>query len=49
VFYLSFINNHSIHHRGQLAVYLRPMSTKGPFYLRRERGRTLAGLGAIPL
>jgi uncharacterized damage-inducible protein DinB len=30
VFYLSFINNHSIHHRGQLAVYLRPMGSKVP-------------------
>lgn len=32
VFYLSFINNHSIHHRGQLAVYLRPMGSKVPSY-----------------
>ena len=23
--YLNFLNNHSIHHRGQLAAYLRPM------------------------
>jgi uncharacterized damage-inducible protein DinB len=23
VFYLGFVNNHSVHHRGQLAVYLR--------------------------
>ena len=30
VFYLGFINNHSIHHRGQLAVYLRPMGSKVP-------------------
>jgi len=30
VFYLSFINNHSIHHRGQLSVYLRPMGSKVP-------------------
>jgi uncharacterized damage-inducible protein DinB len=30
VFYLSFLNNHSIHHRGQLAVYLRPMGAKVP-------------------
>jgi uncharacterized damage-inducible protein DinB len=30
VFYLSFVNNHSIHHRGQLAVYLRPMGSKVP-------------------
>jgi uncharacterized damage-inducible protein DinB len=30
VLYLSFVNNHSIHHRGQLAVYLRPMGSKVP-------------------
>lgn len=30
VFYLSFLNNHSIHHRGQLATYLRPMGAKVP-------------------
>lgn len=30
VFYLSFVNNHSIHHRGQLAAYLRPMGSKVP-------------------
>jgi uncharacterized damage-inducible protein DinB len=30
VFYLNFVNNHSIHHRGQLAVYLRPMGSKVP-------------------
>jgi uncharacterized damage-inducible protein DinB len=29
-FYLGFLNNHSIHHRGQLAVYLRPMGAKCP-------------------
>lgn len=28
--YLAFANNHSIHHRGQLAVYLRPMGAKVP-------------------
>jgi uncharacterized damage-inducible protein DinB len=28
--YLAFLNNHSIHHRGQLAVYLRPMGSKVP-------------------
>ena len=28
--YLSFLQNHSIHHRGQLAVYLRPMGGKVP-------------------
>jgi uncharacterized damage-inducible protein DinB len=28
--YLSFMNNHSIHHRGELAVYLRPMGSKVP-------------------
>ena len=30
VAYLGFQNNHSIHHRGQLAVYLRPMGAKVP-------------------
>jgi len=30
VFYLSFLNNHSIHHRGELATYLRPMGSKCP-------------------
>jgi uncharacterized damage-inducible protein DinB len=28
--YLSFVNNHSIHHRGELATYLRPMGSKVP-------------------
>jgi uncharacterized damage-inducible protein DinB len=28
--YLGFLNNHSIHHRGQLATYLRPMGAKCP-------------------
>lgn len=30
VFYLAFLNNHSIHHRGELATYLRPMGAKVP-------------------
>src|SRR5215831_18269318 len=30
VFYLGFLNNHCIHHRGQLATYLRPMGSKVP-------------------
>jgi uncharacterized damage-inducible protein DinB len=29
-FYLAFLNNHSIHHRGELATYLRPMGSKVP-------------------
>ena len=29
-FYLGFLNNHSIHHRGELATYLRPMGAKVP-------------------
>jgi len=29
-FYLGFLNNHSIHHRGALATYLRPMGAKVP-------------------
>ena len=28
--YLGFVNNHSIHHRAQLATYLRPMGSKVP-------------------
>lgn len=30
VSYLGFLNNHSIHHRGALATYLRPMGAKCP-------------------
>ncbi len=30
VFYLQFGVNHTIHHRGQLSVYLRPMGAKVP-------------------
>jgi uncharacterized damage-inducible protein DinB len=30
VTYLQFALNHSIHHRGQLSVYLRPMGAKVP-------------------
>ena len=30
VFYLGFLDNHSIHHRGELATYLRPMGSKVP-------------------
>ena len=30
VAYLGFLNNHSIHHRGQLSTYLRPMGAKVP-------------------
>lgn len=30
VSYLMFCNNHMIHHRGQLATYLRPMGSKVP-------------------
>lgn len=28
--YLSFVKSHSIHHRGELATYLRPMGSKVP-------------------
>jgi len=28
--YLGFVNNHSIHHRGELVTYLRPMGSKVP-------------------
>jgi len=30
IFYMAFLNNHSIHHRGALATYLRPMGAKVP-------------------
>jgi uncharacterized damage-inducible protein DinB len=30
VLYLGFVNNHMIHHRGELATYLRPMGSKVP-------------------
>jgi uncharacterized damage-inducible protein DinB len=30
VTYLFFVNNHSVHHRGQLSTYLRPMGSKIP-------------------
>jgi uncharacterized damage-inducible protein DinB len=30
VMYLNFVINHSIHHRGQLSTYLRPMGSKVP-------------------
>ena len=39
--YLGFLNNHSIHHRGELATYLRPMGSKVPLNLRRQLRRTL--------
>ncbi len=29
-FYLGFLNNHCVHHRGELATYLRPMGSKVP-------------------
>jgi uncharacterized damage-inducible protein DinB len=29
-FYLGFLNNHSVHHRGALATHLRPMGAKCP-------------------
>ncbi len=30
VMYLGFVSHHSIHHRGQLSMYLRPMGAKVP-------------------
>lgn len=30
VLYLGFLNNHSIHHRGELTTYLRPMGSRVP-------------------
>ena len=38
VVFLNLANSHGIHHRGQLAAYLRAMGTKGPRDLRPERG-----------
>ena len=37
--WLAMMNNHSIHHRGQLAAYLRAAGSKVPGDLRHERGR----------
>jgi uncharacterized damage-inducible protein DinB len=30
VMYLQFVMSHTIHHRGQLSMYLRPMGVKVP-------------------
>lgn len=30
VYYLGFVTSHSVHHRGQLSTYLRPMGSKVP-------------------
>ncbi len=30
VYWLTLMNNHAVHHRGQLAAYLRPMGSKVP-------------------
>lgn len=30
VMYLAFMSNHSVHHRGQLSMYLRPMGARVP-------------------
>jgi uncharacterized damage-inducible protein DinB len=30
VTWLTMMNNHAVHHRGQLAAYLRPMGSKVP-------------------
>ena len=37
--FIGFANNHSIHHRGQLAAYLRADGLEGADHLRRQRGR----------
>ena len=36
VVYLNFVIHHSIHHRGQLSMYLRPMGAKVACDVRRE-------------
>jgi uncharacterized damage-inducible protein DinB len=30
IFYMNFVTHHTIHHRGQLSMYLRPMGAKVP-------------------
>lgn len=39
VIYVNLALNHSIHHRGQLSMYLRPMGAKSAVDLRRELRR----------
>ena len=44
--YLGFANNHSIHHRGQLAAYLRAMGGKVPSIYGGSADEPMAGVGA---
>ena len=44
-FYLGFLNNHSIHHRGELATYLRPMGSKVPAIYGGSLRRALPAAG----
>jgi uncharacterized damage-inducible protein DinB len=46
VSYLGFLNNHSIHHRGALATYLRPMGSKCPSIYGGSYDEPLQGLPA---
>jgi uncharacterized damage-inducible protein DinB len=43
VSYLGFANNHSIHHRGQLAAYLRAMGSKVPAIYGGSADEPMAG------
>jgi len=44
--YLGFANNHSIHHRGQLAAYLRAMGSKVPSIYGGSADEPFTGAGA---
>jgi uncharacterized damage-inducible protein DinB len=43
VSYLGLGNNHSVHHRGQLAAYLRPMGSKVPAICGGSADEPMAG------
>ena len=45
VMYLSFLTNHSIHHRGQLSTYLQSHERARAQHLWRQRGRTVRNAG----
>ena len=46
VMYLGFLNNHSVHHRGALATYLRPMGSKCPSIYGGSYDEPLQGMPA---
>jgi len=48
VVYLQFALNHTIHHRGQLSVYLRPMGAKVPSIYGESYDDAQAGKAAQP-